>query len=360
MKSKPVNIAGKARSKTSGQDKASIAHALPDAKHKDVGASCEFASFFHMLCAERGAAANTISAYRSDLSDVAGFLAARGIGLEHARTDDLKAYLSQLAGSGLAVSSRARRLSAIRQYYRFLVAEGRRDDDPSAVIDGPRRRAALPRTLGIDEVDALITTARARKDAAKGAHRVRALRLYCLLEVLYATGMRVSELVGLPRSALVGDDRMLTIIGKGRRERLVPLNDQARLAIAEYLHETSQMSEPAARAARSVWLFPSWGRHGHLTRQRFAQELKALGRQAGISAGRLSPHVLRHAFASHLLERGADLRAVQTLLGHADISTTQIYTHVLEERLRHILDTRHPLGPAHDQAAHAGTENPQH
>jgi integrase/recombinase XerD len=353
---KPVKNSGKASGKLSISTLACDSDESRDDRGAAAGQPAELGDFFDMLRSERGAPANTISAYRSDLTGVAEFLAARGIRLECASTDDLKAYLREMAGSGHAVASRARRLSAIKHYFRFLVAEDRRDDDPAALIEGPRRRVSLPRTLSVDEVDRLIATARARKDAASGVQRVRALRLYCLLEVLYATGMRVSELVGLPRAALTGDDRILTIIGKGRRERLVPLNDQARLAIAEYLGQTEGTATPGAGAAQSVWLFPSRGSQGHLTRQHFAQELKVLGHQAGISASRLSPHVLRHAFASHLLERGADLRAVQTLLGHADISTTQLYTHVLEERLRHILDTRHPLGPAHVGAPHASAE----
>lgn len=299
--------------------------------------------FLEMLVAERGAAPNTVAAYRSDIEDLAGYLSEQGKSLAEAKSEDIRAYLARLAESGLAVSSRARRLSGIKQFYRFLCNEGIRADDPAGMIEGPKRKAALPKTLSVAEVDALLVAARARKSRAKGAARRRALRLHCLLEVLYATGMRVSELVALPRSALAGDERMLTIRGKGGRERMVPLNRAAQTALSEYLQEIESVASVIGQPSDSFWLFPSWGRQGHLTRQRFAQELKALGQDAGINPGRLSPHVLRHAFASHLLERGADLRAVQKLLGHADISTTQIYTHVLEERLRKLVHTHHPL-----------------
>lgn len=297
----------------------------------------DLARFLDMLSAERGASANTRAAYLNDLSDLASVLAASQRDFRNAHMGDLKAYLKHLAEQGLAESSRARRLSAIKQFYRFLVAERLRDDDPAALLDGPRRRAPLPKTLSVAEVDCLLSAAERRVAAATGRGRLRALRLHCLLEILYATGMRVSELVALPRVALAGDERMLTIRGKGGRERLVPLNSAATGALRRYLEETGRAG------VRSSWLFPSRGREGHLTRQRLAQELKGLGQEAGIDPARLSPHVLRHAFASHLLERGADLRAVQKLLGHADISTTQIYTHVLEERLREILRTHHPL-----------------
>jgi len=294
-----------------------------------------------MMSAEKGAAVNTLAAYRTDLTDLGVFLAERGLDFRGAGADDLTAYLAHLAALGLAVSSRARRISAIKQFYRFLAAEGICADDPSTLIEGPRLRPPLPKTLSIAEVDGLLSAARARWLSAQGRERKRAARLHCLLEILYATGMRVSELVSLPRAALTGDRRVLTIKGKGGRERIVPLNETAIEALETYLRETS--AHGGAPQAEPVWLFPSWGRGGHLTRQRLAQELKALGSEAGLDPSKLSPHVLRHAFASHLLERGADLRAVQKLLGHADISTTQIYTHVLEERLREILHAHHPL-----------------
>ncbi len=294
-----------------------------------------------MLSAEKGAAANTLAAYRADISALGGFLARRGRDFRTASAQDVSAYLAYLGDSGLAASSRARHVSAIKQFYRFLAAEGVRNDDPAALIEGPRRRQPLPKTLSVAEVDKLLAAARARRMRSEGAERRRAARLHCLLEILYATGMRVSELVSLPRAALTGDRRVLTIRGKGGRERIVPLNAPAIEALEAYLRETAE--RVGAARAQPVWLFPSWGRGGHLTRQRLAQELKSLGREAGLDTSKLSPHVLRHAFASHLLERGADLRALQTLLGHADISTTQIYTHVLEERLREILHTHHPL-----------------
>jgi len=304
-------------------------------------AARDLSGFIDMLSAEKGAAVNTLAAYRTDLTGLGGFLAGRGLDFRSAGADDLTDYLAHLAALGLAMSSRARRISAIKQFYRFLAAEGIRADDPSTLIEGPRWRPPLPKTLSVAEVDCLLSTAKARRLSAEGRERKRAARLHCLLEILYATGMRVSELVSLPRAALAGDQRVLTIRGKGGRERIVPLNAPAIEALEAYLREAG--SRGSAAQAEPVWLFPSWGRGGHLTRQRLAQELKALGREAGLDPSKLSPHVLRHAFASHLLARGADLRAVQKLLGHADISTTQIYTHVLEERLREILHTHHPL-----------------
>jgi integrase/recombinase XerD len=236
----------------------------------------------------------------------------------------------------------ARRLSAIRQLYRFLYAEGRRADDPSAVIEGPKRGRALPKVLTIAEVDRLLAQARVDVDKSDqpAPKRLRAARLACLIEVLYATGLRVSELVALPISAAERNARMLSVRGKGNKERLVPLNEAAKKAMSEYLALLS-----AARPQREAkWLFPSLGEAGHLTRQHFARELKALAAAAGLRSAQVSPHVLRHAFASHLLHNGADLRVVQTLLGHADISTTQIYTHVLEERLKSLVRDLHPLG----------------
>jgi integrase/recombinase XerD len=236
----------------------------------------------------------------------------------------------------------ARRLSAVRQLFRFLYAEGHRRDDPAAVIEGPKRGRPLPKVLSIGEVDRLLASAHgAAADAARSeAERLRGLRLACLLEVLYATGLRVSELIALPASAARRDERMLVVRGKGGKERLVPLNDAAKRAMRAYLDRLAEMD----RDTGSKWLFPSFGESGHLTRQHAARELKALAAAAGISAERISPHVLRHAFASHLLQNGADLRIVQTLLGHADISTTQIYTHVLDERLKSMVRDLHPLG----------------
>jgi integrase/recombinase XerD len=297
--------------------------------------------FLDMLAAERGAGANTLAAYRNDLADLSAYLREHGRNIAVASTDDLRGFLAGLAERGFKVSSLARRLSAVRQLYRFLYAESNRGDDPAAVLEGPRRGRALPKVLTIAEVDALLKHARANAEnsAQSAVQRLRAARLLCLLETVYATGLRVSELVALPASAARRDQRMLVVRGKGSKERLVPLNQAARQAMAEYL----TLRAEAARDVQSKWLFPSFGEQGHLTRQHFARELKALGAACGIGGDRLSPHVLRHAFASHLLHNGADLRAVQTLLGHADISTTQIYTHVLEDRLKSLVRDLHPL-----------------
>ena len=299
------------------------------------------ALFLDMLAAERGAGANTLAAYGRDLADLTEHLAGGGRGIAKATTDDLREYLAALAKRGFKASSVARRLSALRQLYRFLYAEGKRSDDPAAVLEGPKRGRTLPKVLSIAEVDRLLETARrAAEDATLApAQRLRAARLNCLIEVVYATGLRVSELVALPASAARRDQRMLVVRGKGGKERLVPLNQAAKRAMADYLALIGRVPG----AAPSKWLFPSFGEQGHLTRQHFARELKALGQGCGIAPARLSPHVLRHAFASHLLHNGADLRVVQTLLGHADISTTQIYTHVLEERLKALVRDLHPL-----------------
>ena len=293
--------------------------------------------FLDMQAAERGAGKNTLDAYRNDLADLVAHLRVGGRGVADATTDDLRGFLVNLAERGLKPASVARRLSAARQLFRFLYAEGKRKDDPAAVLEGPKRGRALPKVLSIAEVDRLLTQARANAEDGKlsDAARLRASRLLCLLETVYATGLRVSELVALPAAAARRDLRMLVVRGKGGKERLVPLNQAAKRAMTDYL---------ALRGDdKSKWLFPSFGEQGHLTRQHFARELKTLGAQCGITAERLSPHVLRHAFASHLLHNGADLRVVQTLLGHSDISTTQIYTHVLEERLKTLVRDLHPL-----------------
>jgi integrase/recombinase XerD len=297
--------------------------------------------FLDMQAAERGAGKNTLDAYRNDLDDLSAHLRGAGVTMIDASTDDLRGFLASLDARGFKASSLARRLSAVRQLYRFLYAEGKRSDDPAAVLEGPKRARTLPKVLSIAEVDAMMT--RARADAENGetppAQRLRSARLLCLLEVVYATGLRVSELVALPASAARRDQRMLVVRGKGNKERLVPLNQAAKRAMTEYL-----ALRAAAKQDASKWLFPSFGEQGHITRQHFARELKSLGAACGIQPSRLSPHVLRHAFASHLLHNGADLRVVQTLLGHADISTTQIYTHVLEERLKSLVRDLHPLG----------------
>ncbi|MGI9406814.1 MAG: site-specific tyrosine recombinase XerD [Hyphomicrobiaceae bacterium] len=299
------------------------------------------AQFLEMLSAERGASPHTLSAYQRDLDEFGGFIAAESLRPQHVTTDTVNSYLQELAASGLAVSSRSRKLSAIRQFFRFLVAEEIIDEDPARNVDGPRRERPLPKTLTVDEVDRLLNTARRQIRGTEGAQKLQAVRLYCLLEVLYATGLRVSELVSLQRIALTGDDFTLPIKGKGGRERIVPLHKPAREAIARYLKV--ELAHNKGTKPDTPWLFPSRGQLGHLTRQRLAQELKELALNAGVDAAKVSPHVLRHAFASHLLDRGADLRSVQQLLGHADISTTQIYTHVLEERLKSIVYENHPL-----------------
>ncbi len=296
--------------------------------------------FLDMLAAERGAALNTLDAYRRDLADFAEHLTDHGRAVADASSDEVRGYLAALSDRGFSTASVARRLSAVRQLYRFLYAEGHRGDDPAAVIEGPKRGRALPKVLTIADVDRLLDNARSGATGERPlGERLRAARLTCLLEVLYATGLRVSELVTLPASAARRDERVLIVRGKGGRERLVPLNDSAKRAMRDYL----DLRREAGVAEGSKWLFPSFGESGHLTRQHFARDLKTLAARSGLRPAQVSPHVLRHAFASHLLQNGADLRSVQTLLGHADISTTQIYTHVLEERLKSLVRDLHPL-----------------
>jgi integrase/recombinase XerD len=304
------------------------------------------ALFLDMVAAERGSAANTLEAYSRDLDDLDGYLATRACTISSATTADLRGYLAMLDDRGFAASSVARRLSAIRQLYRFLLAEGYRPDDPAAIIAGPRRARPLPKVLSIAQVDRLIAAARRAADAhtAAGPARLRGLRLMCLLELLYATGLRISELITLPASAATREDDMLVVRGKGGKERLVPLNGAAKSAMRDYRAALAQWNRDRDLAARSKWLFPSFGEDGHLTRQHAGRELKELAVAAGLHPQQVSPHVLRHAFASHLLHNGADLRVVQTLLGHADISTTQIYAHVPDERLKSLVRDLHPLG----------------
>jgi len=301
--------------------------------------------FLDMLAAEQGAGDNTLQAYRRDLTDFSEFLGRIGQTFVSADTENLRNYLADLDTRGFKSSSVARRLSAIRHLHRFLLNERIRPDDPAAILSGPKRGRGLPKVLSIADVDRMLTKARELAQAADAPlQQLRALRLYCLLEVLYATGLRVSELVSLPLAAARRDARMIVVRGKGDKERLVPLNDASRQAMTEYL---SAMQAAAATkkksAATSKWLFPSFGESGHLTRQHFARDLKELAAAAGLAPRLVSPHVLRHAFASHLLHNGADLRIVQTLLGHTDISTTQIYTHVVEERLKSLVRDLHPL-----------------
>ncbi|MDX1081933.1 site-specific tyrosine recombinase XerD [Sinorhizobium medicae] len=295
-------------------------------------------AFLEMMSAERGAAVNTLQSYERDLRDARSFLRSRGVGLVDASADDLRSYLSHLTGEGFKSSSQARRLSALRQFYKFLYAEGLRTDEPTGILDAPKKNRALPKTLSIEDVTRLI--GQAETEAEKGGEdAVAKLRMHALIELLYATGMRVSELVSLPASVLAQDGRFLIIRGKGNKERLVPLSQTAIRAVRAY----GQALHREADGADSPWLFPSYGRNGYLPRQVFARDLKSLAARAGIRVAAISPHVLRHAFASHLLANGADLRAVQELLGHSDISTTQIYTHVLEERLHDLVQSHHPL-----------------
>ena len=290
-----------------------------------------------MLTVERGAAENTIESYRRDLSDFAAFSQARKRAPENASTDIIRAYLKKLSGAGMAVSTSARRLSALRQFFRFLHAESVREDDPSSVIDSPRQGRPLPKYLSEDEVDRLLLATHARRGAD-------GLRLIALMEILYATGLRVSELVGLPLAALSRDGNMLIVRGKGGKERMVPLSEPAAEAIAVY-SEVREGFLPKGKSTNAAarFLFPSRGKHGHLTRARFGQMLKELAVEADLEMKRVSPHVLRHSFASHMLAHGADLRSLQQMLGHADIATTQIYTHVLDERLKRLVQDHHPL-----------------
>jgi integrase/recombinase XerD len=302
--------------------------------------------FLDMLAAEQGAGDNTLQAYRRDLTDFSEFLARSAQTFAAADTQKLRDYLADLDIRGFKSSSVARRLSAMRHLFRFLLNERIRKDDPAAILSGPRRGRGLPKVLSISDVDRMLTRAKELTLAAEASalQRLRAMRLYCLLEVLYATGLRVSELVSLPITASRRDARMIVVRGKGDKERLVPLNEASRQAMADYLAAIEALKSGKSKGAgASKWLFPSFGESGHLTRQHFARDLKELAAAAGLAPRLVSPHVLRHAFASHLLHNGADLRIVQTLLGHTDISTTQIYTHVVEERLKSLVRDLHPL-----------------
>jgi integrase/recombinase XerD len=300
-------------------------------------------AFLEAIAAERAASRNTIEAYRRDLEDYSAFLAARGVDALKASSDDARAFLAHRGEAGLKASSLARQLSSVRQFHKHLYLEGRRTDDPTMAIEGPRRSRPIPKVLDVAEVDRLLTVAREGLEAAgrPAAERLRALRLSCLVELLYGSGLRVSELLGLPKSAARAREPLIGVRGKGAKERLVPISEPARAAIQLY---RAMLEERMPGAAKGPWLFPADSQSGHLTRQAFARELKVLAAAAGISASRISPHVLRHAFASHLLQNGADLRVVQDLLGHADISTTQIYTHVLDERAKAMVRDLHPLG----------------
>lgn len=318
------------------------------AGRKSIGDERLAALFLDMLAAEQGAGKNTIDAYRRDLDDLSAYLVRKRTTFARATTNDLRSYLAELDERGFKGSSVARKLSALRHLFRFQLSEDFRTDDPAAILSGPKRGRPLPKVLSIADVDRLL--AHAKRAAAvpdlTATRRVRALRLACLLEVLYATGLRVTELVTLPLSAARRDARMIVVRGKGGKERFVPLNNSAKQAMADYLAAMEAAPNEAEAARSSKWLFPSFGESGHLTRQHFARDLKELASAAGIPPRLISPHVLRHAFASHLLHNGADLRIVQTLLGHTDISTTQIYTHIVEERLKSLVRDLHPLADA--------------
>ena len=292
-------------------------------------------AFLEMMSAERGAAGNTLLSYERDLEDLHGFLVARGKTPLTAEADHLRHYLAHLEKQGFAATSQARRLSAMRQFYKFLYSEGLRENNPTTVLDAPKKGRPLPKIMSEEEVTRLLETAQ-REAAEQGPDQPSKLRMLALLELLYATGMRVSELVSLPAKVLDHEGRFLMIRGKGNKERLVPLSRAAIAALQSY----RDVRKPAEE---SKWLFPSSGKEGYLPRQVFARELKGLAARADLKSTTISPHVMRHAFASHLLQNGADLRVVQELLGHSDISTTQIYTHVLEERLRQTVETHHPL-----------------
>ncbi len=312
-----------------------------------------------MMSAERGSAGNTLTSYRSDLEDALAFLRGGGSSLLAATSDDLRRYLGDISARGFAASSQARRLSALRQFYRFLYSEGLRGDDPTGILDSPKKPLSLPKTLSVDHVTALLDGAKREAGEATDdpAEHLRRLRRLALIELLYATGMRVSELVGLPASvAAQEDDRFLIIRGKGNRERLVPLSAASREALAAYVACRTRLEEGGGKAA-SPFLFPARSASGHLPRQVFARELKDLAGRCGLDARSLSPHILRHAFASHLLHNGADLRVVQELLGHADISTTQIYTHILEERLHRLVSDHHPLAKQAGETDPAGKQH---
>jgi integrase/recombinase XerD len=291
-------------------------------------------AFLEMMAVERAAARNTLTAYGKDLVDAAAFLKARGRDLSNASAEDIEAWFAGLGAAGLAPATAARRRSSIRQFYRFVLGEGWRTDDPSRRVEAPRQGRPLPKVLSRDEVERLIAAA-AAKDGGQG------LRLAALVELTYASGMRVSEVMGLPLTALARDPAYLIVKGKGGKERLAPLNDAARTAVKAWLAVRKDFL-PKGDAA-NPWLFPSRGKAGRLTPRRFSQLLEEAAIGAGIDPAKVSPHVLRHAFATHLLEGGADLRIVQTLLGHADTATTQIYTHVAGDRLAEVVRSKHPL-----------------
>ena len=291
-------------------------------------------AFLEMMSVERAAARNTLVAYGKDLADASAFLAGKGRDFTNASAEDVEAYFADLGARGLSPATAARRRAAIRQLYRFVLGEGWRADDPSRRVEAPRQGRPLPKVLSRDEVERLIAAAFA-KDGGEG------LRLACMIELIYAGGLRVSELTSLTLAAVNRDPAYLIVKGKGGKERLAPLNDASRPAIKAWLKARAEFLPKGDKA--NPWLFPSHGASRRITPRRFAQLLDTAASAAGVDPAKVSPHVLRHAFATHLLDGGADLRVVQTLLGHADISTTQIYTHVTGERLREVVQTKHPL-----------------
>ena len=286
--------------------------------------------FLEMLAAERGSAQNTLDSYGRDLRHFEAYASAA---IAEADNEDIRRYLAHLEREGMAPATAARRLSALRQFYQFLQSEGMRGDDPSSAIDSPRRVRPLPKVLTEAEIEQLLSAAKTYKGP-------EGIRLVALMELLYASGLRVSELLMLPYPAVQSDRAFIMVKGKGGRERMVPLSTPAIKALLQY---DTVRSRFVRRPADANWLFPSRSKGGHLTRQRFSQLVKELAQAAKINPSKVSPHSLRHAFASHLLANGADLRAVQQMLGHADISTTQIYTHILQERLQELVKSSHPL-----------------
>jgi integrase/recombinase XerD len=305
-----------------------------------MNSSVAIDAFLEMMSAERGASGNTLAAYRRDLEDAHASMARRKSALPQATPGDIRAYMGEVSALGFAATTQARKLSALRQFFRFLYSEGIRGDDPTGTTQSPKKALALPKTLSETDAGKLIDlAAREAADPPAGIAPATALRTHALVEVLYATGLRVSELVSLPMTVALRDERFFMVRGKGDKERMVPLSKKARTAMKAWLRARNRDSD----AAENPYLFPAMSEAGHLPRQVFARDLKSLAARAGIASAKISPHVIRHAFASHLLQNGADLRAVQQLLGHADISTTQIYTHVLEERLVQLVNDHHPL-----------------
>ncbi len=300
-------------------------------------------AFLDMMSAERGASANTLSAYRRDLLDFANFVSRKGASLKGAAKDHVRGHIEELSALALKPSSQARKLSALRRFYGFLYSENYRRDDPTASLSAPKLTRPLPKILSAEEAERLVEAARAGLKPDTQANP-ETLRLACIVEMLYASGLRISELVAMPLSSVAARERFIHVRGKGGRERMAPVGGEAKKAVDAYLSVREEfLPRGKAGQAASKFLFPSRGVEAHLTRRRCHQLLKELAVKAGIDPERLSPHVLRHAFATHLVEGGADLRSVQTMLGHADIATTQIYTHVAQDRLKRTVETAHPL-----------------